>query len=166
MKEKLKNGPWELIACDVVPDEIMEIQKRVVYWSSQSTKIDLILTSGGTGFAQRDVTPEAIMPIITKNAPGLVHLMLSKSLEITQMAALSRPVCGTVNKTLVLTLPGSPKGAAENFDSVASVIPHALDLIREAKDITDKFHSGINGHDCVKRLDNISIDGTRFLLNF
>ena len=70
MKEKLKNGPWELIACDVVPDEIMEIQKRVVYWSSQSTQIDLILTSGGTGFAQRDVTPEAILPLISKNAAG------------------------------------------------------------------------------------------------
>lgn len=142
-----------MIACDVVPDEIKEIQDRVVYWSHSG--IDLVLTSGGTGFAGRDVTPEAILPLISKNAPGLVHLMLSKSLQITHMAALSRPVCGTVGKTLVLTLPGSPKGAGENFDSVVSVIPHALDLIREAKDKTEKFHSDINTNICLHH----SMDG-------
>lgn len=151
----MKSGPWDLISCDLVPDEIHKIQERVLYWTQKH--IDLILTSGGTGFSKRDVTPEAIIPLITKNAPGLVHLMMSKSLQITQMAALSRPVCGTVKKSLVLTLPGSPKGAGENFDSVTSVLPHALDLIQEQKDKTDHFHNSLQGHDCFK--SKTDIDG-------
>ena len=148
--EKLKSGPWSLASCDLVPDEADQIQKKVLDWSRNN--VDLILTSGGTGFSHRDVTPEAISTLIEKEAHGLVHLMLSNSLKITPLAALSRPVCGTINKTLVITLPGSQKGALENFESVASVLPHALDLIRESKDKTDLLHKDIHHHhDCSKK---------------
>ena len=157
LTEKLKSGPWAVVSCDVVPDEIYKIQETVLYWSQR--KVDLILTSGGTGFAERDVTPEAILPLITKQAPGLVHLMMSKSLQITQMAALSRPVCGTVKQTLVITLPGSPKGAVENYEAVASVLPHALDLIKGSKDKTEKFHDNLHSHDCVSTREKSQIDG-------
>ena len=160
MIEKLKSGPWEIVYCDLVPDQVEKIQERVLYWSEQS--IDLVLTSGGTGFSQRDVTPEAILPLINKVASGLVHLMMFKSLQITQMAALSRPVCGTVGKTLVITLPGSPKGSVENFDALESVIPHALDLIRDSKDKIENLHSRMHAHDCVKHSD---IDGKLNNLN-
>lgn len=91
----------------------------------------LILTSGGTGFGDRDVTPEAVGPLLTKSAPGIVHAMLASSLEITPRAALSRPVAGVAgdNRAVIVTLPGSPKGAVENLLAIVSMLPHALDLV-------------------------------------
>lgn len=110
----------------VVPDEIGAIGEALLEAVSHA---DLVLTTGGTGFGPRDVTPEATARLIERPAPGLVHLMLASGLEHTARAALSRPVAGTVGRTLVVNLPGSPSGAIENLASIMPVLPHALQLL-------------------------------------
>ncbi|KAJ7248538.1 MoaB/Mog domain-containing protein [Mycena rebaudengoi] len=121
-------------SCDdhlIVPDDVSLIQKAVKEWSNRGD-IDWIITTGGTGFGVRDKTPEAIAPLLEREAPGLVHLMLSISLKHTPLAALSRPVAGTVKNTLVVTLPGSVKAVKENLEGLLSggVADHAIELIR------------------------------------
>ncbi|KAG6854460.1 hypothetical protein C0991_006539 [Blastosporella zonata] len=98
----------------------------------EKSDIDWIITNGGTGFGVRDVTPEAIKPLLEREAPGLVHLLLSVSLKHTPLAALSRPAAGTIGKTLVVTLPGSVKAVKENMEALlnAGLVEHAIDLIR------------------------------------
>lgn len=120
-------GRYSVYDTRIVKDDLAAIQHQVLQWSSR--KINLVLTSGGTGFSPSDVTPEAIRPLLVKEAPGLSQLMISSSLRITPLAALSRPVCGTTHTgTLVITLPGSPKGAKENLEALLEVLPHALRL--------------------------------------
>ncbi|KIM76426.1 hypothetical protein PILCRDRAFT_826433 [Piloderma croceum F 1598] len=115
----------------IVPDDETQIQSFVKDCSERGN-VDWIITTGGTGFGVRDRTPEAISPLIERDAPGLVHLMVSASLKHTPLAALSRPVAGTVKNTLVVTLPGSVKAVKENLEVLLSggVVDHALDLIR------------------------------------
>jgi len=131
----------------IVPDDRKEIAKVTVEWC-ESKQIDWVITTGGTGFGVRDVTPEvclpvfpfkaklpcykAIAPLIERPAPGLVHLMLSSSLKTTPFAALSRPVAGTYKNTLITTLPGSVKAVKENLEALlqGGLISHALDLIK------------------------------------
>lgn len=91
--------------------------------------LDLILTNGGTGLAPRDKTPEATREVLEKEVPGLAELMRLKGLEKTPMAALSRGLAGVRGKSLILNLPGSPKGARESLEAVLAVLPHALSLI-------------------------------------
>lgn len=89
----------------------------------------LCVTTGGTGFAKRDITPEAVRPLIVKEATGFQHLMMQVSLQKTPMAALARPVAGvTKDGMIVFTVPGSPKGAVENVEALLKLLPHALDL--------------------------------------
>ncbi|KAL9059444.1 MAG: hypothetical protein Q9162_001142 [Coniocarpon cinnabarinum] len=112
----------------IVPDDVLRIQGAITRWADDrhgADAINLIVCSGGTGFARRDVTPETVSPLIHRHAPGLVHLMLSSSLNVTPFAAMSRPVAGVRHSTLILTLPGSPKGAKENLEAVISLLPHA-----------------------------------------
>lgn len=110
-----------------VPDNKEDIQEEVKRLIVDGYHI--ILTAGGTGFSPRDVTPEAVKPLIEKDAPGLVAAMLNESLKITPYAAMSRPVAGVSNSTLMVTLPGSPKGAVENFCAISGVLPHAVKLL-------------------------------------
>ncbi|KAK0491505.1 MoaB/Mog domain-containing protein [Armillaria novae-zelandiae] len=115
----------------IIPDEVQRIQHFVKLWSDAGL-VDFIITTGGTGFGVRDRTPEAIAPLIEREAPGLVHLLLSASLKHTPLAALSRPVAGTIKNTLVVTLPGSTKAVTENFQALlqGGVLKHAIELIR------------------------------------
>ena len=116
----------------LVPDEVEDIQQVLLAWCDQG--VHLILTTGGTGFAPRDVTPEATKPLLDKECPGIVVAMISASLQITPMAMLSRPAAGIRKQTLIVNLPGSVKGSTENFQSIIPALPHALSLISQASD--------------------------------
>ncbi|WPH04606.1 gephyrin [Acrodontium crateriforme] len=116
---------WETSDTLIVTDSVLDIQRAIIQWTDGEQYVNLIVTSGGTGFTQKDVTPEAVAPLIHKHAPGLVHGMLSSSLAVTPFAVMARPVAGVRNKTLILTLPGSPKGAKENLESIIRQLPHA-----------------------------------------
>ena len=120
---------WVLGAYSIVPDEIEDIKKIMIEWVDKN-KIDLILSTGGTGFAIRDITPEATLSVIDRQAPGLAEAMRTESLKITGHAMLSRAVAGIRKSSLIINLPGSPKAAVENFAVVLPVIPHAIQLLK------------------------------------
>lgn len=125
--ERLAEHGWSLVARSIVPDDVHQISAQIVELSDQD--LDLIVTTGGTGLGPRDVTPEAIRPLLDREAEGLAELMRLRGLEKTDFAALSRSLAGTRNETLILALPGSPKGATESLDAVVKLLPHAIDLI-------------------------------------
>ena len=120
---------WSVIKQTILPDDQPSIMEMLIEWAD-SGEIDLILTTGGTGFAPRDVTPEATRAVIQREAPGLSEVMRSAGLAKTPHAMLSRSVCGIRGKTLIVNLPGSPKGAVENVQTILPVLPHAVQLLR------------------------------------
>lgn len=124
---------WSVPYQEIVPDELDEIKNKLLEWTEVGD-LDLILTTGGTGVAARDVTPEATLGIIHREVPGLEEAMRAGSMEITFHAMLSRAVAGIRNRTLIINLPGSPKGALENLEMVAAAIPHAVELLRDDPD--------------------------------
>jgi molybdenum cofactor synthesis domain-containing protein len=111
----------------VVPDDVETIANAIVSATNDGAR--LIVTTGGTGIAPRDVTPEATMRVCERIVPGFGELMRAKSLQKTPMAALSRAQAATRGTALVLNLPGSPKGAVENLEAVIQLVPHALELL-------------------------------------
>ncbi len=113
----------------IVPDDFSEIKRALMKWSDDA-HLDLILTTGGTGFAPRDVTPEATRAVIERDAPGLVQAMVAASLQKTPHAMLSRMAAGIRGRTLIVNLPGSPKAACENLAVILPALPHALELLR------------------------------------
>ncbi len=125
----------EVELTEIVPDELSEIKRVLIHWCDHD-KLDLILTTGGTGLAPRDVTPEATRAIIEKEAMGLVHAMTAASLQKTPHAMLTRMIAGIRGKTLIVNLPGSPQGATENLQVILPALPHALEIL-----------SGKPGHD-------------------
>lgn len=112
----------------VVADERADIVAALRAGVSEG--FHLIVTTGGTGLAERDVTPEATLDVVEKVVPGLGEIMRAEGLRATPMAALSRAVAGVAGSSLILNLPGSPKGATESLDAVMAVLPHALDVLR------------------------------------
>lgn len=112
----------------IVPDEIENIKKSLVDCSDSA--VDLIITTGGTGFTARDVTPEATSAVIEKNAPGFAEAMRMRSLQITPHAMLSRAVAGIRKKSLIINMPGSPKAVRENLGFIEDAIPHAIELLQ------------------------------------
>lgn len=121
---------WSVAKQSLLPDEESAIREILISWAD-SGEMDVILTTGGTGFSPRDVTPEATRAIIEREAPGLAEAMRTASLKITPHAMLSRVVSGIRKKTLILNLPGSPKGAVENLQVVMPVLSHAVQLLHE-----------------------------------
>ncbi len=120
----------EVVAQAVLPDEAAAIRDLLVRWCDRQ-RMDIILTTGGTGFAPRDVTPEATRAVIDREAPGLAEAMRAESLKITRHAMLSRAVCGLRGRTLIVNLPGSPKAVVEALEVIAPVLPHAVALVSE-----------------------------------
>lgn len=121
---------WQVFKQEIVPDDLDIIKEKFQSWSD-SGETDLILATGGTGFAPRDVTPEATRSIVERLTPGLDEAMRSASLQITPHAMLSRAVSGVRKRTLIINLPGSPKGATENLQVVLPALEHAVHLLRE-----------------------------------
>lgn len=124
---------WEVVLTAVVPDDVDTIRDTLLTYSDQE-RLHLILTTGGTGFAPRDVTPEATRAVIEREAPGLAEAMRSASLRVTPHAMLSRGVCGIRGQTLIINLPGSPRAAQENLEVILPALPHALALLTGSPD--------------------------------
>lgn len=127
--ERLNELGWEVTVSKLIPDEQTIIQSTLMELCT-SSQIDLILTTGGTGFSPRDVTPEATLAVIERNAPGLTEWMRAESAKINLHASLSRAVAGIRGTTLIINLPGSPKGAVENLNFIVHLLPHAISLLR------------------------------------
>uniref|UniRef100_A0A8D0D708 Gephyrin n=1 Tax=Sander lucioperca TaxID=283035 RepID=A0A8D0D708_SANLU len=131
-----------IAAYKIVPDEIDEIKDTLLEWCDEQ-QLNLVLTTGGTGFAPRDVTPEATREVIEREAPGMALAMLMGSLNVTPLGMLSRPVCGIRGKTLIINLPGSKKGSQECFQFILPALPHAIDLLREAAVRVKSTHAAL-----------------------
>jgi molybdopterin adenylyltransferase len=121
---------WEVARQAIVADEPAAISARLIDWAD-SALVDVILTTGGTGFAPRDVTPEATRAVLDRLAPGLAEAMRSASLRVTPHAMLSRGTAGIRGRCLIVNLPGNPNGALENAQVILPVIPHAVQLLHE-----------------------------------
>jgi molybdopterin adenylyltransferase len=131
LKKRLEQSSFEVVSTRVVPDNKEEIMSSLEKWINGG--VNLILTSGGTGLAPTDVTPEATLAIIDRRVPGMEEEMRRFSMTITSHAMLSRGVVGIKNSSLIINLPGSPKGAVENLQAVEPVLAHGLELIKGEK---------------------------------
>ena len=129
LREELSKMDASVVRYEIVPDERRIISGKLIEWAD-SASIDLIVTTGGTGLSPRDVTPEATLAVIDKTVPGLAEAMRAEGLKKTPMAMLSRATAGVRKKTLIVNLPGSPKGAKESLEAILPAIPHALEIIR------------------------------------
>jgi molybdenum cofactor synthesis domain-containing protein len=128
LRERAEALGWTVTAQEVVPDDALRIA-GVLTRLADSGEVSVILTTGGTGVAPRDVTPEAVRAVIQCEIPGLGELMRAEGRKHTPFAILSRSLGGVRGKTLILSLPGSPKGALESLDAIVQLVPHIVDLI-------------------------------------
>ncbi|GAB4408256.1 MAG: MogA/MoaB family molybdenum cofactor biosynthesis protein [Thermodesulfovibrionales bacterium] len=123
----LKSIDAEVKHYEILPDEKEMIKERLMEYS---TKVDLILTTGGTGLSPRDVTPDATLEVIDREIPGIAEIMRSEGMKKTQRSMLSRAVAGVRGQTLIINLPGSPRAVRENLSVILDVIPHAVEKIK------------------------------------
>ena len=119
---------FELMDRAVVPDEKQEISSRLRSWAEAG--VDLIITTGGTGVAPRDVTPEATAEVVDTLIPGIAEAMRMRSLEVTPFAMISRGMAGATGKTLIFNLPGNPKGVAQTLEVVLPVLAHTVEVLQ------------------------------------
>lgn len=128
VSERCRELGWSVVNTGLVSDEEVAIADKLKEWADAGGA-ELILTTGGTGVAPRDVTPEATRRVLDREIPGLAELMRFKGLEQTKFSALSRAVAGVRKRTLIVNLPGSPRGAVFSLQAIESVIPHTVDLL-------------------------------------
>jgi molybdopterin adenylyltransferase len=129
VRERLEQLGWRVPVLEALPDDAARIGARIAALADGG-KLAAIFTTGGTGLAARDVTPEATRAVLDREIPGFGELMRSEGRRSTPLAALSRAVSGTRGKVLIVNLPGSPKGAVESLNAVVELVPHVLDLLR------------------------------------
>ncbi len=131
IKNKLKGIGFEVIHYEILPDEKSLIKKMLIKYSN---KVDLIVTTGGTGLSPRDVTPDATAEVLEREAPGIPEAIRAYGLSKTKRAMLTRGVAGTRGKTLIINLPGSPAAVRESLDAIIEVIPHAVEKLSGSKE--------------------------------
>lgn len=130
LAEIVNQHGWQVVHTAIVPDDLDKLTKILVEWAD-SGEIDVILTTGGTGFSPHDITPEATRAVVHRLTPGLDEAMRSAGLNSTPHAMLSRATSGIRTNTLIINLPGSPRGATENLAILVPVLPHAVQLLTE-----------------------------------
>ena len=128
MKEILESAGYEVVGRSLLPDEGEALKAELIRLSDQ-VQCDLVLTTGGTGFSRRDVTPEATMAVAERNAPGIAEAIRAYSMTVTKRAMLSRGVSVIRGGTLIINLPGSPKAVRESLEYVLDTLPHGLDIL-------------------------------------
>ncbi|MGA2273107.1 MAG: MogA/MoaB family molybdenum cofactor biosynthesis protein [Bryobacteraceae bacterium] len=128
VRERLEQLGWHVSVAEVIPDERDAISARLTALADAGT-VGVIFTTGGTGVAARDVTPEAARAVLDREIPGFGELMRARGRESTPLAALSRSLAGTRGRVLIVTLPGSPKGAVESLNAIVELVPHVLELL-------------------------------------
>ncbi|MBN1314173.1 MAG: molybdopterin adenylyltransferase [Anaerolineales bacterium] len=134
----------QVVLVATVPDEQTIIRNQLIEWVD-SGRVDLILTTGGTGFTPRDVTPEATKEVIEREAPGLAEAMRLASLRVTPHAMLSRAIAGIRGQTLIINFPGSPKAVRENLEAILPAIPHGIELLTgKGTDASHRHHSAMD----------------------
>jgi molybdenum cofactor synthesis domain-containing protein len=129
VRERLEQLGWSVSVTETIPDEIAEISARLSTLADGG-QVAAIFTTGGTGLAPRDVTPEATRAVVDREIPGFGELMRARGREHTPLASLSRSLAGTRGSVLIVNLPGSPKGAVESLDAIVELVPHVLGLLR------------------------------------
>jgi molybdopterin adenylyltransferase len=138
IEDEIRSMQWVVIRVAVVPDDFHLIRETLLVWADRGD-LDVIITTGGTGFSPRDVTPEATLAVIERLAPGMAEAMRNQSLQSTPHAMLSRGVAGLRGEVLIVNLPGSPKAALDNFRVIKPVLAHAIELMRNNPD-SEKHH--------------------------
>ncbi|MBU5332975.1 MogA/MoaB family molybdenum cofactor biosynthesis protein [Anaerocolumna aminovalerica] len=140
IREIIERQGWQVTEYEILPDEQQKLEQKMMDWCD-NYKVDLLLTTGGTGFSNRDVTPEATYAVAERLVPGIGEAMRYYSLQITKRAMLSRGIAAIRKGTLIINLPGSPKGVKENLEVIIDGLGHGLDILKgEASECGQPIH--------------------------